>query len=44
MNLAKLNVFARGRSKARKNITQMDLDELDDLKRQLEAIARKEKK
>lgn len=42
MNLAKLNVFARSRSKARKNIAQMSLDELTDLKRQLEAIARKE--
>jgi len=42
MNLAKLNVFARSRSKARKNISQMYLDELTDLKRQLEAIARKE--
>lgn len=42
MNLAKLNVFARSRSKARKNIAQMYLDELTDLKRQLEAIARKE--
>ncbi len=42
MNLAKLNVFARSRSKSRKNIAQMSLDELADLKRQLEAIARKE--
>ena len=42
MNLAKLNVFSRSRSKARKNIAQMSLDELTDLKRQLEAIACKE--
>lgn len=42
MNLAKLNMFARSRSKARKNINQMTLDELEDLKKQLEAVARKE--
>ncbi|MFA6727373.1 MAG: hypothetical protein WCS17_04030 [Prevotella sp.] len=42
MNLAKLNVFSRSRSKARKNISQMSLEELTDFKSQLEAIARKE--
>lgn len=44
MNLAKLNIFARGRSKARKNISQMSLDELADFKRMLEAISHKEEK
>ncbi len=44
MNLAKINMFCRTRSKVRKNLSQMDLEELQDIKRQLEAIARKEEK
>ena len=44
MNKAKINVFCRTRSKARKNLTLMTLEELKDVKKQLEAIARKEDK
>jgi len=43
MNLAKINKFARSMSKAHKNVGQMSLDELGDFKKQLEAVARKEK-
>lgn len=42
MNKAKLNAFCRNRTKIRKNITDMTLDELKDVKLQLEALARKE--
>ena len=44
MNFAKINVFCRQRTKFRKNLTVMTLDELKDVKKQLEAIARKEEK
>ena len=44
MNKAKINVFCRQRTKFRKNLTVMTLDELKDVKKQLEAIARKEEK
>lgn len=43
MNYAKINAFCRQRSKARKNLTVMSLRELEEVKKQLEAIARKEK-
>lgn len=42
MNKAKINIFCRQRTKYRKNLTQMSLVELKDVKKQLEAIARKE--
>lgn len=42
MNKAKLNSFCRNRTKIRKNITDMTLDELKDVKLQLESLARKE--
>lgn len=42
MNKAKLNVWARKYSKFRKNIQQMNVGELREVKKQLEAIARKE--
>lgn len=41
MNKAKLNVWARKYSKFRKNIQQMNVGELREVKKQLEAIARK---
>jgi len=44
MNKAKINAFCRERSKVHKNIGQMNLEELKDVKLQLEAIARKESK
>ena len=44
MNKAKLNVFARTRSACRKNITTMNLIELKEFKKQLEAILHKEEK
>jgi hypothetical protein len=43
MNKAKLNKFCRERTKARKNITQMTLEELAATKQQLESILRKQK-
>lgn len=42
MNKAKINQFCRTRSKFRKNITEMSLVELKEVKRQFEAMARKE--
>lgn len=42
MNKAKIDVFCRQRSKCRKNIRQMNVEELREVKKQLEAIARKE--
>lgn len=44
MNKAKINQFCRQRTKFRKNLTLMTLEELKDVKKQLEAIARKEEK
>lgn len=41
MNKAKLNLWARRYTKCRKDVTRMDLDELRETKRQLEAIVRK---
>lgn len=43
MNKAKIDVWARSRSRFRKNIRQMNVGELREVKKQLEAIARKEK-
>lgn len=43
MNIAKINRFCIEKSKARKAIKEMSLEELKDVKKQLEAIARKEK-
>lgn len=42
MNKAKINQFCRTRSKFRKNLTEMSLAELKEVKRQFEAMARKE--
>lgn len=42
MNKAKVNVWARKYSRFRKNIQQMNVGELREVKKQLEAIARKE--
>lgn len=42
MNYAKLNVFCRNYSRFHKNLTAMKLAELKEVKKQLEAIARKE--
>lgn len=42
MNKAKINQFCRTRSKFRKPLTEMTLEELKDVKRQFEAMARKE--
>lgn len=42
MNKAKINQFCRSRSKFRKPITEMTLEELKEVKRQFEALARKE--
>lgn len=42
MNKAKINVFCRTRSKFRKPITEITLEELKEVKRQFEALARKE--
>ncbi|WP_337557507.1 hypothetical protein [Phocaeicola plebeius] len=42
MNKAKINQFCRTRSKFRKNLTEMSLEELKEVKRQFEAMARKE--
>ncbi|MDR0937965.1 MAG: hypothetical protein LBN29_01230 [Mediterranea sp.] len=43
MNIAKINAWARTHTSARKNISQMTVNELRETKKQLEAIARKEK-
>lgn len=43
MNKAKVNVWARKYSRFHKNINQMNVAELKEVKKQLEAIARKEK-
>ena len=43
MNKAKINQFCRTRSKFHKNLTEMSLKELKEVKRQFEAMARKEK-
>lgn len=43
MNIAKLNVFARNKSASRKNVSEMYLSELKAFKKQLEAVAHKEK-
>ena len=42
MNKAKINVFARTRSRFRKNLTEMSIEELKAFKKQLEAVAHKE--
>ena len=42
MNKAKINRFCRERTRLRKNLTEMTLPELKQVKRQMEAIARKE--
>lgn len=42
MNKAKINVFCRRCTKARKNLTEMNLVELKEVKKQMEAIARRE--
>lgn len=42
MNVAKLNVWSRKYSKARKDVTAMSLYELQETKKQLEAWARRE--
>lgn len=42
MNKAKVDIWARKYSKFRKNIRQMNVGELREVKKQLEAIARKE--
>lgn len=42
MNKAKINQFCRTRSKFHKNLTEMSLEELKEVKRQFEAMARKE--
>ena len=42
MNYAKLNQFCRIRSRFRKNLTAMNPAELKEVKKQLEAVARKE--
>lgn len=44
MNKAKINQFCRTRSKFRKNLTEMSLAELKEVKCQFEAMARKEEK
>lgn len=44
MNIAKLDVWARKYSRFHKNISCMDVEELREVKKQLEAIARKEAK
>lgn len=43
MNKAKINVFCRQCTRFRKNLTEMTLGELKEVKKQMEAIARKEK-
>nr|WP_302830056.1 hypothetical protein [uncultured Bacteroides sp.] len=44
MNVAKLNIWARKYSKARKDVTAMKLWELQDTKKQLEAWMRREER
>jgi hypothetical protein len=44
MNVAKLNMWARKYSKARKDVTSMRLWELQDTKKQLEAFMRREER
>ena len=44
MNIAKLNVFARSKSAARKNVSEMYPSELKAFKKQLEAIVYNENK
>lgn len=44
MNVAKINVWARKYSNARKNVTQMTVWELQETKRQMEAFMRREEK
>lgn len=44
MNKAKINAFCKERAKAHKPVSKMNLEELKDVKLQLEAIARKETK
>lgn len=43
MNKAKIDVWARKYSRFHKNVNQMNVAELKEVKKQLEAIARKEK-
>ena len=42
MNKAKINVFCRNNTRFHKNLTEMSLAELKEVKKQMEAIARKE--
>ena len=42
MNKAKINVFCRNNTRFHKNLTEMTLKELKEVKKQMEAIARKE--
>lgn len=42
MNKAKINQFCREHTRMRKNLTEMTLTELKQVKKQMEAIARKE--
>ena len=42
MNKAKINVFCRNNTRFHKNLTEMTLAELKEVKKQMEAIARKE--
>lgn len=44
MNVAKLNVWARKYTKARKDVTRMELWELQETKKQLEAFMRREER
>lgn len=44
MNVAKINAFCRTRTKFRKELTRMNLGELQEVKRQLEKIARDEER
>ena len=44
MNVAKLNMWSRKYSKARKDVTAMKLCELQDTKKQLEAWMRREER
>lgn len=44
MNVAKLNIWARKYTKARKDVTSMTLWELQETKKQLEAFMRREEK
>ena len=42
MNKAKINMFCRNNTRFHKNLTEMTLAELKEVKKQMEAIARKE--